>query len=185
MGGNIMAGLSWCERRMRVRGAKLAGQVNLTLPIDDHPLELANLAIIWNSDNSYSSAKKNRVTVPAGFAGVYSVHAVVHWKIGDLYRFLPEVRDGNYFITQLAKNGSASGDLREARAVDAPTIPAKITRQDVFWEAELEANSYIEVLVSCEVRDQAIMDLYDDLFGSTWRYRLEHWLTVRRLGKLV
>jgi len=179
-----MAGLTWCERRMRVRGVKLAGATDLSLPIKDHPLVLAG-STIWASTGFYSSVQPTRVMVPTGCGGVYSIHAVVHWKIGDLFRFLPETRDGNYFITQLAKNGSVSGDLREARTIDAPMIPARITRQDIVWEAELEANNYIEVLISCEVRDQEIMDLYDDLFGSTWRYRLEHWLTVRRLGKLV
>jgi len=168
---------------MRVRGVKLAGQANLSLPIKDKALDLAGTTI-WASTGFFSSTQPTLVTIPAGCAGVYSIHAVVHWGIGSSATFFPQIREGNYFITQLAKNGSVSGSLREARVSDEPTIPATITRQDVFWEAELAENDYIEVLVTCEVFDQQIMNLYGGLYGAGWGYKLEHWLTVRRLGKL-
>jgi hypothetical protein len=176
-------GLTRFERRMIVRGAKLAGQTNLALPIKDQPLDLAGTEI-WNRDGFFSSGNKTRVTVPMGYGGVYSIHAVVHWGIGGGKTFFPDIRDGSYFISKIAKNGSVSGDLREARSSDAPTIPATITRQDVLWEAELAENDSIEVLVTCEVFDTAIMNLCDGLYGVGWGFNLEHWFTIRRLGKL-
>jgi hypothetical protein len=176
-------GLPRFERRIKVRGAKLAGQTHLTLPIKDHPLDLAGTEI-WNRDGFFSSGNKTRVTVPMGYGGVYSVHAVVHWRIGDGKTFFPDIRDGNYFISQIAKNGSVSGDLREARSSDAPKIPATITRQGVFWEAELAESDFIEVLATCEVFDAATMTLFDGLYGVGWSFRLEHWFTIRRLGSL-
>jgi hypothetical protein len=171
------------ERRIKIRGAKLAGQTNIKLPINDQPLDLAGTEI-WNRDGFFSNTNKTRVTVPVGYGGVYSIHAVVHWGIGSSATFFPDIRDGNYFVTKLRKNNDVSGDLREARSSDEPTIQATITRQDVFWEAELSGDDYIEVLVSCEVIDAATMNLYDGLYGAAWGYRLEHWLTIRRLGQL-
>ena len=179
-----MARLSRFERKIRVRGVKLAGQTNLSLPIKDHQLVLAG-STVWDSVGFYPGTPSTQVTIPTGFGGIYSIHAVVHWGIFNSATFFPQIRDGNYFITQLAKNGSVSGDLREARSSDGPKIPATITRQDVFWEAELAENDSIEVLVTCEVCDQQIMNLYAGLYGAAWRFTLEHWLTVRRLGKLV
>jgi len=179
-----MTGIPRFERRIKIRGAKLFSITTLHPPIADHPLELADTEI-WNRDGFYSSTQPTRVTVPTGYAGVYSVHSVVQWGIGLLAdRFRPEIRDGSYFITQLAKNGSVADDLNEARAFDPPTIPTRICRQDVFWEADLEDNSYIEVLVSNQAFDQSVMDQYDILYGAAWFYRLEHWLTIRRLGRL-
>jgi len=179
-----MAGLTWCERRTRVRGVKLTGQANLSLPINDKALDLAGTTI-WASTGFFSSAQPTQVTIPVGCPGVYSIHAVVHWGVGGWKTFFPDYRDGNFFVTQLRKNDSVSGDVREARATTEPTIPATITSQDVLWETDLSGNDTIEVLVSCEVCDQAIVDLFHELYGVGWRYQLEYWLTVRRLGKLV
>jgi len=179
-----MAGLTWCERKTRVRGVKLTGQANLSLPIKDKALDLAGTTL-WASTGFFSSTQPTRVTIPAGCAGVYSVHAVVNWGVGDWKTFFPDYRDGIYFVTQLRKNDSVSGDVREARAINEPTIPATITRQDIFWETDLSRNDTIEILVSCEVYDQPIVDLFHELYGAAWRLQLEYWLTVRRLGKLV
>lgn len=177
-------GLTWWERKARVRGVKLAGQANLSLPIKDKALEF-NGAPIWVSDGYFSGTEPTRVTIPAGCGGVYSIHAVVHWGIYDSATFFPQIRDGNYFITQVAKNGGVSGHLREACTCNEPAIPATTTRQEVLWEAPLAASNYIEILISSEVVDQNIMDLYGGLYGVSWKYQLEYWLTVRRLGRII
>ena len=179
-----MPGLTWWERKARVRGVKLAGQVDLSLPIKDIALDLSGTTI-WASTGFLSSTDPKLVTVPAGCGGVYSIHAVVHWGVGGWSTFYPEYRDANYFVTQLRKTNNVSGEVREARAIDEPTFPATITRQEVLWETILSAGDTIEVLVTCEVWDQAIIDKFHESYGAGWGYQLEHWLTVRRLGRII
>jgi hypothetical protein len=179
-----MAGLTWCERKTRVRGVKLAGQANLNLPIKDKALDLAG-TVIWASDGFLSSTEPTVVKTPAGCGGVYSIHAVVHWGVGGWKTFFPEYRDANYFVTQLRKKNSVAGQVREARATDEPTIPATITRQEVMWETKLSVDDSIEVLVTCEVWKQEIIDKFHESYGVGWGYQLEYWLTIRRLGRLI
>jgi hypothetical protein len=140
---------------------------------------------MWASSGFISTAQPTLVTIPAGCGGVYSVHAVVHWGIGGWQTFYPDYRDATYFVTQLRKKGIVSGEVKEARAIDEPTFPATITRQEVLWETRLLADDTIEVLVTCEVWDQAMVDQFHESYGAGWRYQLEYWLTVRRLGRLI
>ena len=75
--------------------------------------------------------------------------------------------------------------FEEARAIDEPTFPATITRQEVLWETKLSGSDTIEVLVTCEHWDQAVIDKFHESYGNGWGYQLEHWLTVRRLGRII